>query len=137
MQRLIRDLNTLYRATPALHVNDTRPGVQWLESNDADNSVFAYVRRGGDGDPAVVVVLNMTPVERPGYRIGFPGRRPLARSAEHRRGDLRRRQSRQSGRDRYGSGALDEPGPIGGGHSAAAELRDLHAGLILRKGGQG
>jgi 1,4-alpha-glucan branching enzyme len=74
MQRLIRDLNTLYRATPALHVNDTRPEeFAWLESNDADNSVFAYVRRGGDGDPAVVVVLNMTPVERPGYRIGFPG----------------------------------------------------------------
>jgi 1,4-alpha-glucan branching enzyme len=73
MQSLVRDLNTLYRSTPALHVNDTRPeGFDWLEPNDAENSVFAFTRRGNDGDPLVVVALNMTPVERRGYRLGFP-----------------------------------------------------------------
>ena len=74
VQALIRDLNHLYRDTPALHVNDTRPeGFGWLEANDAENSVFAFTRRGHAGDPLVVVALNMTPVERRGYRLGFPG----------------------------------------------------------------
>ncbi|MDP3958764.1 MAG: alpha amylase C-terminal domain-containing protein, partial [Pseudorhodobacter sp.] len=72
VQSLVRDLNALYRDNPALHVNDTRPeGFVWLEANDAENSVFAYVRKGGPGDSMVVVALNMTPVER-NYRLGLP-----------------------------------------------------------------
>ncbi|MGL4279527.1 MAG: 1,4-alpha-glucan branching protein GlgB, partial [Albidovulum sp.] len=72
MQSLVRDLNRLYRDTPALHVNDCRPeGFVWLEPNDAEASVFAWVRRGRAGDPMVVAVVNMTPVERR-YRLGFP-----------------------------------------------------------------
>jgi 1,4-alpha-glucan branching enzyme len=72
VQRLVRDLNRVYRENPALHVNDTRPeGFQWIESNDAAASVYAWVRRGRAGDPPVVVVVNMTPVERT-YRLGLP-----------------------------------------------------------------
>jgi 1,4-alpha-glucan branching enzyme len=73
VQRLVRDLNTLYRATPALHVHDTRPqGFRWLEVNDAENSVYAWLRFGQPGDAPVAVVANFTPVERVGYRIGLP-----------------------------------------------------------------
>jgi 1,4-alpha-glucan branching enzyme len=72
VQSLVRDLNHLYRDTPALHLNDTRPeGFLWLESNDAQASVYAWVRKGGPDDPMVVAVMNMTPVERR-YRLGFP-----------------------------------------------------------------
>ena len=72
MQRLIRDLNTLYRGTPALHVNDTRPeGFEWLESNDAEGSTYAWLRKGGAADPVVAIVVNMTPVDR-SYRLGLP-----------------------------------------------------------------
>ncbi|MBT9245276.1 1,4-alpha-glucan branching protein GlgB [Gemmobacter fulvus] len=72
MQRLVRDLNTLYRATPALHVNDTRPeGFAWLEGNDAEGSTYAWLRKGGAADPVVAIVVNMTPVERR-LRIGLP-----------------------------------------------------------------
>ncbi len=72
VQRLVRDLNRVYRENPALHVNDTRPeGFQWIESNDAAASVYAWVRRGRAGDPPVVVAVNMTPVER-SYRLGLP-----------------------------------------------------------------
>ena len=68
----VRDLNRLYRATPALHVNDTRPeGFQWLESSDTEASVYAWLRKGRAQDPAVAAVVNMTPVERR-YRIGLP-----------------------------------------------------------------
>ncbi|MBV0911758.1 1,4-alpha-glucan branching protein GlgB [Anianabacter salinae] len=74
IQSLVRDLNHLYRGTPALHVNDTRPeGFGWLELNDADRSVYAWMRKGGPGDKPAVIALNMTPVPRDGYRIGFPG----------------------------------------------------------------
>ncbi|MDP2082723.1 MAG: 1,4-alpha-glucan branching protein GlgB [Pseudotabrizicola sp.] len=72
MQALVRDLNRVYRETPALHVNDTRPeGFEWIESNDAEASVYAWVRKGAAGDPLVVALVNMTPVDRQ-YRVGLP-----------------------------------------------------------------
>jgi 1,4-alpha-glucan branching enzyme len=72
MQNLVRDLNRVYRENPALHVNDTRPeGFQWIESNDAEASVYAWARKGGPNDPTVVAIVNMTPVERQ-YRVGLP-----------------------------------------------------------------
>lgn len=68
----MRDLNRTYRENPALHVNDARAeGFVWLESNDAANSVYAWVRKGREGDPMVVAIVNMTPVERR-YRVGLP-----------------------------------------------------------------
>ncbi|TGD63036.1 1,4-alpha-glucan branching protein GlgB [Tabrizicola sp. WMC-M-20] len=72
MQALVRDLNRAYRDTPALHVNDTRPeGFEWVESNDAEASVYAFVRKGHPGDAMVVALVNMTPVDRR-YRVGLP-----------------------------------------------------------------
>ncbi|MFC3570045.1 1,4-alpha-glucan branching protein GlgB [Paracoccus simplex] len=73
MQALVRDLNALYRATPALYAQDCAgAGFQWIEANDAAHSVYAWTRRGGPGDPEAVVVCNFTPVERRGWRMGFP-----------------------------------------------------------------
>jgi len=73
MQRLLRDLNRLYAAEPALHRRDHSPdGFEWVIGDDSNNSVFAYLRRGEEGDAPVLVVLNMTPVPREGYRIGIP-----------------------------------------------------------------
>ncbi|MCB6177269.1 1,4-alpha-glucan branching protein GlgB [Rhodobacter sp. Har01] len=72
VQALVRDLNRIYRDTPALHVNDCRPeGFEWIEANDAGASVYAWVRKGAAKDPMVVVAVNMTPVER-SYRLGLP-----------------------------------------------------------------
>ena len=73
VQRLVRDLNALYRATPALYRHDSRPeGFEWLVVDDAAQSVLAFVRRGAPGDAPVVVAVNFTPVAREGYRLGFP-----------------------------------------------------------------
>jgi 1,4-alpha-glucan branching enzyme len=72
VQSLVRDLNRIYRDEPALHVNDTRPeGFEWIESNDAEAGVYAWVRKGRAGDAMVVALVNMTPVERK-YRAGLP-----------------------------------------------------------------
>ncbi len=73
VQRLVRDLNTLYRGTPALHAKDCEAeGFQWVEANDADNSIYAFIRRGEPDDAPAVVVCNFTPVERSGWVCGFP-----------------------------------------------------------------
>ncbi|MDJ1006897.1 MAG: 1,4-alpha-glucan branching protein GlgB [Paracoccaceae bacterium] len=73
LQRLVRDLNTLYRAEPALHVKDCEgAGFQWIDANAADASVYAWARYGGDADAPVVVLCNFTPVERAGWHIGMP-----------------------------------------------------------------
>jgi 1,4-alpha-glucan branching enzyme len=73
VQALIRDLNRVYRSTPALHQLDCeRSGFEWINLHDSDNSVFSYIRLGqGDARP-VLVVLNMTPVVRGIYRVGVP-----------------------------------------------------------------
>ena len=73
VQRLVRDLNRVYRRESALHVRDCEPsGFRWLIGDDRANSVFAYLRIGADDDVPVLVVCNMTPTPRLGYRIGVP-----------------------------------------------------------------
>jgi 1,4-alpha-glucan branching enzyme len=69
---LVGDLNRVYAAEPALHASDCDGhGFRWIVEDDRDNSVFAFCRRHGDAPP-VIVVSNMTPVPRHGYRLGAP-----------------------------------------------------------------
>ena len=72
VQKLVGDLNRLYREEPALHEQDDAPqGFQWLIGDDAINSVFAWLRWSKDGKP-VLVVANFTPVPRAAYAVGVP-----------------------------------------------------------------
>ncbi len=73
VQKLIGDLNHLYRTTPALHVFDCEPrGFDWVDTTDNEASVIAFLRVGNIGDPPALVVCNFTPVPREGYRVGVP-----------------------------------------------------------------
>ena len=73
MQNLVRDLNTLLRDTAALHQLDCKPeGFEWIEEGAAEESLFAWLRKGSDGTAPVLVVSNFTPVERSARRIGVP-----------------------------------------------------------------
>ena len=73
MQSLVRDLNRHYRALPALHARDCEPeGFDWLIADDNQNSVYAWARYSGGGDPAVVIVSNFTPVPREDYVLPLP-----------------------------------------------------------------
>jgi 1,4-alpha-glucan branching enzyme len=73
VQLLVRDLNRLYRELPALHERDCEAGgFRWLVADDADNSAIAWARRGDDDSHVVIVVANLTPVPRGGYRVGVP-----------------------------------------------------------------
>jgi 1,4-alpha-glucan branching enzyme len=73
VQRLVADLNALYKKEAALHQKQfSAEGFEWIAYDDADNSVLAYIRHGEDPDEDLVVICNMTPVIREDYRIGLP-----------------------------------------------------------------
>ncbi len=72
LQLMMRDMNHLYREVPALHEIDFEPdGFQWIDCNDAEQSILCFIRRDRNG-ATVIVVLNLTPVPRHDYRIGVP-----------------------------------------------------------------
>ena len=73
IQRLVKDLNALYKDCPALHRNDFGPeGFEWIDHQDAGRSVLSFVRHGGAGVPPVLVVCNFAPVVHHGFRLGVP-----------------------------------------------------------------
>jgi 1,4-alpha-glucan branching enzyme len=73
VQRLVAELNRLYRAEPALYEVDFEwTGFEWIDFHDTDNSVVAFLRRAKDRHNHLVVVCNFTPLPRYGYRIGVP-----------------------------------------------------------------
>ena len=73
VQTLVRELNRVYRETPALWENDFEPtGFQWLEPNDAANNILAFARSRKDPKRPLVCVCNLSPVPRYGYRVGVP-----------------------------------------------------------------
>jgi 1,4-alpha-glucan branching enzyme len=73
IQNLVRDLNRVYRDTPALHALDcAAEGFEWLVADDANNSTFAWLRKGRDAEQRCVVVLNFTPQVLRDYRVRVP-----------------------------------------------------------------
>jgi 1,4-alpha-glucan branching enzyme len=73
VQRFVRDLNRFYLGEPALWEADYDiSGFFWIDCSDTDNSVLSFVRQCRDGARRVAVVLNLTPVARPNYRLGLP-----------------------------------------------------------------
>jgi 1,4-alpha-glucan branching enzyme len=77
IRNLIRDLNRVYRSTPALHELDCEEaGFTWLVADDSDNSVFAWLRNGRGEAARCVVVINFTPEVQRDYRINVPSAGP-------------------------------------------------------------
>jgi 1,4-alpha-glucan branching enzyme len=75
MQRWVSDLNRVYRSEPALYRIDFSPdGFEWLDVDNADNSMIAFLRKGGGDVPPVLVACNFTPVPRTNFLIGVPKR---------------------------------------------------------------
>ena len=73
LQRWVRDLNILYRDTPALYeVDFESAGFEWIDCTDSQSSVVSFLRRGRNSDDVAVFVCNFTPVPPHNYRIGVP-----------------------------------------------------------------
>jgi 1,4-alpha-glucan branching enzyme len=72
IQRLVGDLNRLYRDSPALYSQDFAPGgFDWIDANDSNGNVFAFIRWSADGAPLVCIV-NFSAVPHHRYRVGLP-----------------------------------------------------------------
>jgi len=73
LQKFVEDLNKLYIASPGLwHGDYDHGGFYWIDCADSENSVLSFVRQKADGSEPIAVILNLTPVPRPSYRIGLP-----------------------------------------------------------------
>ena len=73
VQKLLRDLNRLYRELPALHQLDCDAGgFEWHEASNPQESILVYLRTGHTGAPPVLVVVNLTPTVHAEYRLGVP-----------------------------------------------------------------
>jgi len=73
LSRWVEELNALYRREPALHELDFDPaGFEWVDCNDAEQSVLTFLRKGRSTGDIMLVVCNFTPVPRHNYRVGVP-----------------------------------------------------------------
>ncbi len=73
MQTFVRDLNLLYKNSPALYEKSfSLDGFEWINFGDSENSVIAFIRKGHDKANDIIVVCNFTSVVRKGYKIGLP-----------------------------------------------------------------
>ncbi|MCK5480926.1 MAG: alpha amylase C-terminal domain-containing protein, partial [Gammaproteobacteria bacterium] len=71
IQKLVGDLNRIYRDYSALHRFDFNPeGFEWIDCNASEQSVLAYLR--SDGSNIIIAAFNFTPVPHYDYRVGVP-----------------------------------------------------------------
>ena len=69
----VRDLLHLYTRYPALYrLDDSWEGFEWVNADDADRSIFSFIRKDETGKDSLLFVLNFTPVERSDYMVGAP-----------------------------------------------------------------
>ncbi|MFE5892035.1 1,4-alpha-glucan branching enzyme [Streptomyces sp. NPDC056462] len=112
---LVRDLNTVYRHTPALWQRDTDPaGFRWVVGDAADDNVLAFLRYDAEGAP-LLAVSNLSPVVRHEYRLGVPDDVPAWHEALN------------TDAARYGGGDVINPDPVKpepqGWHGRSASIR--------------
>ncbi|BFL44799.1 1,4-alpha-glucan branching protein GlgB [Lactonifactor longoviformis] len=76
LQDFVKELLFLYKKYPALYANDHNPeGFEWINADDADKSIFSFIRKSPTGRNNLLFVCNFTPVERKDYRVGVPKRK--------------------------------------------------------------
>lgn len=73
LQNYVKELLALYKKYPALYAGDTTPeGFEWINADDANRSIFSFVRKSPTGRNNLLFVINCTPVARDDYRVGVP-----------------------------------------------------------------
>ena len=73
MQEYVKELLHLYKRYPAMYQLDhCWEGFEWINANDADRSIFSFIRKSENGKNNLLFVCNFTPVARDDYRVGVP-----------------------------------------------------------------
>ena len=76
LKAYVADLLALYRSSKCLYELDTDPaGFEWINPDDADRSIFSFMRHNRDGKSNLLFVINFTPVARPDYRVGVTAKK--------------------------------------------------------------
>jgi 1,4-alpha-glucan branching enzyme len=116
MQRLVRDLNQLYKASPALYARDFNgEGFEWIDHGDARRSLLSFVRKAPNGQ-RLLVVCNFAPVVHEGLRLGVPEA-----------GNWRERLNTDS--SHYGGSNVGTP--LGAAHSQAVASHGRAQSIVL------
>ena len=72
VQDLVRDLNSLYRQSPALWQRDSSSdGFTWLVGDDGAGNTLAYLRSADDGSE-IISITNFSPVPHEQYHLPIP-----------------------------------------------------------------
>ena len=73
IQKLVDDLNSLYKSEPALWRDDfDQFGFQWIDCNDNRHSVISFMRRESKTGNWLVIIANFTPESYSNYKVGVP-----------------------------------------------------------------
>ncbi len=73
LQQLVRDLNRVYQATPALWEVDFAPeGFEWIDANDSAHNTFSFIRWNKARTQPLVAITNFSGVPDENYRVGLP-----------------------------------------------------------------
>ncbi|MCR5654535.1 MAG: 1,4-alpha-glucan branching protein GlgB [Lachnospiraceae bacterium] len=73
MQNYVAKLLEIYRKYPCMYENDNNwNGFEWMNADDSQNSIYSFVRKSENGKNNLLVVLNMTPMERTDFKLGVP-----------------------------------------------------------------
>ncbi len=73
LKKWVSDLNRLYKTEEALHGLDfSNEGFEWIDFHDSEESIISFIRKGSASKDTILVVCNLTPAYREGYRIGVP-----------------------------------------------------------------
>jgi 1,4-alpha-glucan branching enzyme len=76
VQEYVKELLHMYKKYPAMHELDhSWEGFEWINANDAERSIFSFIRKSKDGKNCLLFVCNFTPVAREDYRVGVPQRK--------------------------------------------------------------
>ncbi len=73
VQNWMKELLHIYKANRCMYELDCHwNGFEWINADDADRSIFSFIRKSKDGKNNLIFVINFTPIERPDYRVGVP-----------------------------------------------------------------
>ncbi len=73
LQLWVADLNRFYREEPALYELDfSEEGFEWIVSDDREQSVVGFMRKGNNPNHSILALFNLTPIIRHNYRVGVP-----------------------------------------------------------------
>ena len=73
IQSWVKGLLHVYQKNPAMYELDSSwEGFEWINANDAERSIFSFIRKSKDGKNNLLFVCSFTPVERPDYCVGVP-----------------------------------------------------------------